>query len=129
MVAWLYVYAEMTSIITNILPVLNPFLSLSLSLSLHPRLFVSLISRVLALRMECCLLTVSALFAALFFALFYWLVQRNATWALLWHDFITERLRDTLTRSTRPQVTCFVFMFDLCVALTFKGFCYFSSFL
>ncbi|KAB5567191.1 hypothetical protein PHYPO_G00229950 [Pangasianodon hypophthalmus] len=56
--------------------------------------------------MECCLLTVGAISAALLFVLFYWLVpavQRNAMWALIWHDFITERLHDTFTRSTRPQ--------------------------
>ncbi|GAA6071809.1 catechol O-methyltransferase A [Tachysurus ichikawai] len=53
--------------------------------------------------MECCLLSVCAVSAAFLFVLFYWLVQSNATWALIWHDFITERLRDTLTRSTRPQ--------------------------
>lgn len=86
----------------------------------------SLISSFVALRMECCLLTVCAVSAALLFVIFYWLVQRNAMWALMWHDFITERVLDTLTRSTRPQVTIF-FLFDLHADLTFKEFCYFSS--
>lgn len=78
---------------------------LSLSLFHFPSL-LSLLS--LAIRMECCLLTVCAVCAALLFVLFYWIVpavQSNGMWALIWHDFITERLRDTLTRSTRPQVT------------------------
>ncbi|KAF4072574.1 hypothetical protein AMELA_G00264530 [Ameiurus melas] len=58
------------------------------------------------MRMECCLLTVCALCAALLFVLFYWLVpavQRNSLCTLIWHAIITERLRDALTRSTRPQ--------------------------
>lgn len=46
--------------------------------------------------------------AALLYALYRWIVpavvQHHAGLALIWHDVIVERLLDTLTRSTRPQV-------------------------
>lgn len=46
---------------------------------------------------------------ALLYILYSWLipavVQFNGSLALLWHDVIVERALDTLTRSTRPQVT------------------------
>ncbi|KAM4610279.1 catechol O-methyltransferase A [Polymixia lowei] len=32
-----------------------------------------------------------------------WLVQSNATYALLWHDVIVERTLDILTRTSRPE--------------------------
>lgn len=45
----------------------------------------------------------------LLYFLYSWLipavVQFNGSLALLWHDVIVERALDTLTRSTRPQVT------------------------
>ncbi len=45
----------------------------------------------------------------LLYVLYSWLiptaVQFNGSLALLWHDVIVERALDTLTRSTRPQVT------------------------
>lgn len=100
------------------------WISVSNSFFLYPSLLASLISSPRSMRMECCLLTVCALCAALLFVLFYWLVpavQRSSLCTLIWHATITERLRDTLTRSTRPQVTCFVFIFDLHGDMTFKG--------
>lgn len=46
--------------------------------------------------------------AALLYALYRWLiptaVQYHGGLALLWHDMIVERMLDTLTQSTRPQV-------------------------
>lgn len=47
--------------------------------------------------------------SALLYVLYSWLipavVQFNGSLALLWHDVIVERALDSLTRSTRPQVT------------------------
>lgn len=43
---------------------------------------------------------------ALLFVLFVWFkpaLQQSAFWALMWHDVITERLRDKFTQTTRPQ--------------------------
>lgn len=34
-----------------------------------------------------------------------WLVQSNATLALLWYDYLLEMTLDLLTQKTRPQVT------------------------
>lgn len=46
--------------------------------------------------------------AALLYALYRWVipaaVQHHAGLALIWHDVIVERMLDTLTQSTRPQV-------------------------
>lgn len=46
--------------------------------------------------------------AALLYALYRWVipatVQYHGGLALIWHDFIVERLINTLTRSSRPQV-------------------------
>lgn len=46
--------------------------------------------------------------AALLYALYRWVipaaVQYHGGLALLWHDMIVERMLDTLTQSTRPQV-------------------------
>ena len=46
--------------------------------------------------------------AALLYALYRWViptaVQYHAGLALIWHDVIVERMLDTLTQSTRPQV-------------------------
>ncbi|KAJ4927445.1 hypothetical protein JOQ06_015173 [Pogonophryne albipinna] len=46
--------------------------------------------------------------AALLYALYRWLipavVQYHAGLALIWHDVIVERILDTVTQSTRPQV-------------------------
>lgn len=39
---------------------------------------------------------------ALLFVLLIW-AKQSAFWALIWHDFITERLRDKFTQTTRPQ--------------------------
>lgn len=51
--------------------------------------------------------------AALLYALYRWIVpalaQHHAGLALIWHDVIVERLLDTLTRSTRPQVRAFIY--------------------
>lgn len=53
--------------------------------------------------------------AALLYALYRWIVpalaQHHAGLALIWHDVIVERLLDTLTRSTRPQVRAFIYLF------------------
>ena len=47
--------------------------------------------------------------AALVYALYRWVipaaVQYHGGLALMWHDVIVERLLDTLTQSTRPQVS------------------------
>lgn len=55
--------------------------------------------------------------AALLYALYRWIVpalaQHHAGLALIWHDVIVERLLDTLTRSTRPQVRVFLFLLFL----------------
>lgn len=50
--------------------------------------------------------------AALLYALYRWIipaaVQYHGGLALMWHDVIVERLLDTLTRTTRPQVRVYV---------------------
>lgn len=55
--------------------------------------------------------------AALLYALYRWIVpavaQHHAGLALIWHDVIVERLLDTLTRSTRPQVRVLSPLFPL----------------
>ena len=47
--------------------------------------------------------------AALVYTLYRWViptaVQYHGGLALMWHDVIVERLLDTLTQSTRPQVS------------------------
>lgn len=61
--------------------------------------------------------------AALLYALYRWIVpalaQHHAGLALIWHDVIVERLLDTLTRSTRPQVRVFLFLLFLFLLLLF----------
>ncbi|XP_049341959.1 catechol O-methyltransferase A [Astyanax mexicanus] len=52
--------------------------------------------------MECSCMLVAVGIVALLFVLLKWFKQ-SAFWALMWHDFITERLRDKFTQTTRPQ--------------------------
>ncbi|XP_028848547.1 catechol O-methyltransferase A [Denticeps clupeoides] len=57
--------------------------------------------------MEFCFLTACLVGAVALYVVFSWIipraVQNNAWWALLWHDRITERVRDHLTGSTRAE--------------------------
>lgn len=53
--------------------------------------------------------------AALLYALYRWVipaaVQYHGGLALMWHDVIVERMLDTLTKSTRPQVCLYFTVF------------------
>lgn len=71
---------------------------------------INTVSLSLSCRMWVTLLYSCAAGAALLYTLYRWviptLVQYHGGLALFWHDFIVERMLDTLTQSTRPQV-CF----------------------
>ncbi|XP_072537478.1 catechol O-methyltransferase A [Salminus brasiliensis] len=56
--------------------------------------------------MECSCVLVCAGSLAVLFVLYMWFrpaLRQSGFWALMWHDFIIERLRDKLTQTTRPQ--------------------------